>query len=74
MPDWTHWRLETPKRVNGKQCRPRSDAAADQGLHCLQIVQSFFFRNIFIISPDLPRIENGLFQYSVREFIQSLMG
>ena len=22
-----HWRLETPKRVTGKQCRPRSDAA-----------------------------------------------
>ena len=23
----THWGLETPKRVTGKQCRPRSDAA-----------------------------------------------
>ena len=23
----THWRLETPKWVTGKQCRPRSDAA-----------------------------------------------
>ena len=22
----THWRLETPKRVTGKQCRPRSDS------------------------------------------------
>ena len=22
----THWRLETPKRVTGKQYRPRSDA------------------------------------------------
>ena len=34
-PNWTHIsehilsnsNLETPKRVNGKQCRPRSDAA-----------------------------------------------
>ena len=39
----THCSLETPKRVIGKQCRPRSDA---EGLHCLQIVQSFFPRNI----------------------------
>ena len=37
----THCRLETPKRIIGKQYRPRSDAAeqaSDQGLHCLQIV------------------------------------
>ena len=40
-------------------------AAADQGLHCLQIVQPFFFKNIHIISPDIPKIENGLFQYII---------
>ena len=34
----------TPKRVTGKQ-----NAASDQGLHCLQIVQPLFFRNIYII-------------------------
>ena len=45
----THCSLETPKRVFSKQSRPRSDAAdaaSDQGLHCLQIVQSFFSRNM----------------------------
>ena len=47
----THWWRETPKWVTGKQCRPRSDAAAasDQGLHCLQIVKPFFFMNVYII-------------------------
>ena len=34
----TYCSRETPKRVIGKQCR--SDAA-DQGLHCLQILQPF---------------------------------
>ena len=37
----THCSLETPKRVIGKQ-----NVASDQGLHCLQIVQPFFSRNI----------------------------
>ena len=41
----THCSLETPTRVTGKQCRPRSDAVSDQGLHCLQIVQRFFSNN-----------------------------
>ena len=31
----THFYLETCRRVMGKQCRPRSDVASDQGLHCL---------------------------------------
>ena len=47
----THCSLETPKRIIGKHCRPRSDAAErsaafDQGLHCLKIVQPFFYRDI----------------------------
>ena len=37
-----HCSLEIPKRVIDKQCIPRSD----QGLHCLQIAQPFFSRNI----------------------------
>ena len=53
MPYLTNCNLETPKRVINKQYRPRSDAAdsaaSDQGLHCLQIVQPFFSRNILII-------------------------
>ena len=36
----THRRLRTHKRVN---------AASDQGLRCLQIVQQFFFRNVYIM-------------------------
>ena len=36
--DLTHCSRETRKRVSGKQCRPRSDAAEQKGLHCLQIV------------------------------------
>ena len=48
--DLTHCSLDTPKRLIGKQCRPRSDAAeqmlqnrpSDQGLHCLQVVQPFY--------------------------------
>ena len=38
---WTRCSRETHKRVLGKQCRPRSDAAERgiwSGLHCLQIV------------------------------------
>ena len=34
----TRFSLESPKRVIGKQCRPRSDVAepvSDQDLHCL---------------------------------------
>ena len=45
----THCSLEIPKGVIDKWCRSRSDAAvaaSDQGLHCLQIVQPFFSRNI----------------------------
>ena len=45
--------------------RRMHSAASDQGLHCLQIAQPFFFRNIHIIQPDIPKIENGLFQYIV---------
>ena len=46
---------------------------ADQGLHCLQIVKPFFFKDIQIIQPDIPKIENGLFQYIVwRRLYQSL--
>ena len=41
----TLWRLETPKRVTGKQCRSRSDAAecaaSEQGRPSLQIVNHF---------------------------------
>ena len=39
---------------------PRStpqNAASDQGLHFLQIVQPIFFRNIYIIEPKIPKIE-----------------
>ena len=51
----THCSLGTPKRVIGKQCRPRSDpaehqmlqnAASDQGLYCVQTVLPLFSRNI----------------------------
>ena len=52
------------KRVTGKQCRLQN-VASDQGLHCLQIVQPFFYRNIYIIKPDIPVTENELFQYIV---------
>ena len=38
----THCSLEIPKRVIGK----KQNAASDQGLHCLQIVQPFFSKNI----------------------------
>ena len=38
----THCSLKIPKWVIGKQCRPRSNTASVKGLHCLQIVQSFF--------------------------------
>ena len=44
----------------------------DQGLHRLQIDQPFFFRNIYVIKPDIPKIENGLFQYIVLESLFSL--
>ena len=37
----THCSLKTPKRITGKQCRPRPDAASDQSLHCLHIVTIF---------------------------------
>ena len=60
--------MDTPKRVTGKQRRSRSyvqNAVPDQGLHCLQIVQSFFFRNINLIKPDIAKIENGLFHFIV---------
>ena len=40
-----HFSQETQKkRIIGKQCRPRSDAAEhsiDQGLHCLHYIQEF---------------------------------
>ena len=40
----THWRLETPKRVTANSAdldQTPQNAASDQGLHCLQIVQQF---------------------------------
>ena len=45
----THGSPETPKRVIGKQSDPGQtpqNAASDQGLHCLRIVQPFFSWNI----------------------------
>ena len=53
------------------QIRPQN-AASDLGLHYLQMVQPFFFQNIYIIWPELPKIENGLFQYIVWESLFSL--
>ena len=41
----TLWRLETPKLVIGKQCRPRSDTAdavPDLGLHCFANSSNIF--------------------------------
>ena len=47
---WTHWRLETPKLANSADPNQMAqNAASDQGLHCLQTVQAFFFRNTYII-------------------------
>ena len=40
----------------------RSDAASGQGLHCLQIVWPFSLE-IYIIQPDISKIEIELFQY-----------
>ena len=45
----THFSLETPKRVTGKQCRSRSDpqhVASNQDLQCFQITQLLFPTNI----------------------------
>ena len=42
-------------------------------LHGLQIVQPFSLRNTYIILPDIPRIENGLFQSIVWESLFSLL-
>ena len=53
---------ETPKRVIGKQCRHRSDAAEhDKALHCLQIVYPFSL-GISKSQLNVPKIEIGLFQ------------
>ena len=46
----------------GKQCRPRSDAASDQGLHCLLTgisIRNKIKKKIKSKS-DTPNIENGL--------------
>ena len=48
------------------------NAASDQGLHCLKIVQTFFFRNIYIIQPDIPKMDKRLFQNIVWESLFSL--
>ena len=49
LTSWSSFNMEPPKWVIGKQCRPRSNAAECSiwsGLHCLQIVKPFFYRNI----------------------------
>ena len=55
-----------------EQDKMQQNMASDQGLHCLQIVQQFFLRNIYIVQPDTPKIENGLFQYIEWEGLFSL--
>ena len=59
-------KTETPKQVTGKQCGRRSDVA-ECGVWSgyLLFANIFFYRNISIIQPDIPKIENGLFQYIV---------
>ena len=74
LPHRSTSRLNTLKTGDPKTDQMLQNVASDQGLYCLQIVQPFFFRNVYIIWPDTPKIKNGLFQYSVGEFIQSLMG
>ena len=51
------------------------NAASDQVLHCLQILQLFFSKNISIKYVDIPKTEIGIFQYIMwGEFILSEMG
>ena len=63
-----------PLRVIGKQCRPKSDvASSDQGLHCLQVVQSFSLK---MFKSHSPTYFNLIDSYNIQcgEFIQSKMG
>ena len=53
----THCSQETPKRIIGKQCRPRS-AATEPAYYDIEMFASFSLG-------DVPKIEIGLFQYKV---------
>ena len=58
-----HCSLDTPKRVTGKQWRPRSvsqNVASDQSIHYLKIVQPFV--SLYNM-PGIPKIEIRNFQY-----------
>ena len=65
----THCSLETPKRVIGKQCIPRSDAAdaASVRLGSPVFTKKFshFSLGITESHTDVPKTEIGLFQYIV---------
>ena len=51
------------------------NAASDQGLHYLQIVQPYFSRYSSIMLPEIPKFEIRFFQYIVwGSFNQSTMG
>ena len=46
--DWRPLNRQLDNRVDPNQTPQK--AASDQGLHCLQIFQTFFFRNIYLIA------------------------
>ena len=65
----THSSLETPKRVTGKQFRPRSDAAERgvwSGSPLFANTLTIFFPGISKTQPDIPKIEIRIFQYIMR--------
>ena len=52
----THLSLASHKRDTGKQYRPRLDAASDQGLHCLHLVQKLLQKMMIIKTNQTPQI------------------
>ena len=65
----THWRLDTPKWVTGKQCRLRSDAALDaaecgvwSGCRLFSNSSTIFLWDYLYHIACTPKMENGLLQ------------